>query len=190
MSQYLYLSLVYFQPLTILSHHSCQVRQGCTRKYSVLWCCFNLAHRQLQHPLVMHWGFQVFDSILSDLSNIDFLQDYFPMSKCTYNSLGVTLHSFRIIFLLEKFVSLCFPIASSVLLMISFLIFILIFIEAGLFVVKLASSIPILCLDIIFFFIIEVHSLSTVFRIVYKIDNTIICWFNHAKGVNWRASDF
>lgn len=47
--------------------------------------------------------------------------------------------------------------------MISFLIFSLIFIKARLFVVEFASSITILCFDIIFFFIIvEVHGLSNV----------------------------
>lgn len=111
---------------------------------------------------MMRWGFQVFESILTDLSNIGFLQGYFPMSKSTYNSLVVTLQGFSIIFSLEKLVSLCFPISSSILLMIYFLIFILIFIEAGLFVVELASSIPILRFYIIFLFIIvEVHDFPT-----------------------------
>jgi hypothetical protein len=124
----------------------------------------------------MHLCFPVFDDILIGSNNIGFLRGYFPISKFAYNGLGVTLKRFYVISSFKEIVSLRLPEPSSVLLIIPFLIFTVLFIKACLFVVELAAGVAIMCLDVVLLLIIVgIHS-SIEIRIVYKIYNTIICW--------------
>jgi hypothetical protein len=78
----------------------------------------------------------------------------------TYNCFGIALNRLKVVICFKIYISLFFPVASSVLVIIYFLIFCIIFIKACLLVIELASSVSILGLDIVLLLIVgELHGL-------------------------------